>query len=444
MTQSPDNSASSNEQNQLFVQQLDGVVHGLGLHAPSRLKTFARGPQTLVGDTTKVILRNDGGVLRWEILAPPSPGAMAVVKAVGTEPPAGNVVRQYEFENIPPSEIGRWLDEQDQKLTPSQGLLEVVRNTLTTGSNATPIDHGRILLLIHGTFSNCDHLLAEFASIARGREFIGNEVWSQYNQILAFNHSTLSVSPVLNAIDLSRCLQGTGATVDVICHSRGGLVTRWWREDIEHDARPGKVIFVGSPLAGTSLASPYRIRQAIGLLTNVCGCLAKASNVAGACMPIVEPVLAGVSILLNVVSSVSAFAANTPLVDAAIAAVPGLAAQARQGANGELLRLRSGLREAPAGYYAVQSNFQPTQPGWAFWRYFNDFKARAVDALADVVFNEPNDLVVDTCSMTDLLDGIQMPNDHLLDFGTNDRVHHINYFQQEETIRFIQERLFSA
>ena len=438
------NSSSPNEENQLFVQRLDGAVHGLGLHAPSRLKALARGPQSLEVGTSTVTLRDDGGILRWDILPPSLPSAKAIVKAGVAELPHGNVVRQYEFENIPPSEIGQWLADKDQQLTPSQGLREVMRSTLKTGGDATPIDHGRILLLIHGTFSNCDHLLAELTSTAGGRDFIGERAWDQYDQILAFNHPTLSVSPVLNAIDLSRCLRGSGATVDVICHSRGGLVTRWWCEAIEHDARLGKVVFVGSPLAGTSLAAPYRIRKAIGLLTNVSRFLAKASNVAGVCVPIVEPLLAGVGILLNFVSSVSAFVEHTPLVDAAVAAVPGLAAQSRQGANGEILRLRYGLREAPAGYYAVQSNFEPTQPGWAFWHCFNNFKARAVDTLADIVFNEPNDLVVDTCSMTDLFDGMQMPSDHVFDFGTNDRVHHVNYFQQEETIHFIQEKLLGA
>jgi hypothetical protein len=41
----------------------------------------------------------------------------------------------------------------------------------------------------------------------------------------------------------------------------------------------------------------------------------------------VEPLLAGVGILLNFVSSVSAFVAHTPLVDAAVAAVPGFVAR---------------------------------------------------------------------------------------------------------------------
>ena len=52
----------------------------------------------------------------------------------------------------------------------------------------------------------------------------------------------------------------------MVCHSRGGLVTRWWLEVFQRDLMPrARVVFVASPLMGTGLASPYRLRTALKL-----------------------------------------------------------------------------------------------------------------------------------------------------------------------------------
>ena len=107
--------------------------------------------------------------------------------------------------------------------------------------------------------------------------------------------------------------------------------------------------------------------------------------------------------LMRLIGSATRIAAATPMIDAAVALVPGLAAQSLMKNNFELRHLRQGLTDAPPGYFAVQSNFEPTDPGWKFWRYFIDAPIRRVaDLGADVVFPSANDLVVDTSSMTEL------------------------------------------
>ena len=51
-------------------------------------------------------------------------------------------------------------------------------------------------------------------------------------------------------------LQGI-KSLDIVCHSRGGgLIARWWHEAIRSEpSQRDKVIYVGSPLAGPSLAA---------------------------------------------------------------------------------------------------------------------------------------------------------------------------------------------
>ncbi|MGH8703188.1 MAG: hypothetical protein ACREVR_18720 [Burkholderiales bacterium] len=59
---------------------------------------------------------------------------------------------------------------------------------------------------------------------------------------------------------------------------------------------------------------------------------------------------------------------------------------------------------------------------------------------ADSIFDGPNDLVVDGASMTRLL-GKEFAVKKVHDFGTNNRVHHCNYFAQPETAQFMRNSL---
>ena len=87
------------------------------------------------------------------------------------------------------------------------------------------------------------------------------------------------------------------------------------------------------------------------------------------------------------------------------------------------------------------ANFESEDPGWAFWRVFRNLPGRVADAVTNAVFDGPNDLVVDTASMTDLADEFgQLDKERqILDFQTTDEIHHCNYFQHKDTISFIRE-----
>jgi len=206
----------------------------------------------------------------------------------------------------------------------------------------------------------------------------------------------------------------------------------------------------GAPLAGTSLAAPPRLRAALNLLTNLSRALRLTAQTTGRLIPVALPIGEAAGILFGLFGKLTAIAAKTPIVDAGIAMVPGLAGQSREGANHELLRLRctfdeaalkAQARRAADGYYFLTSNFEPEDPAWRFWRYFR--KDQMLNTAADLVFDGPNDLVVDTTSMTSLADAFDqatIPAERMERFGNSSAVvHHLNYFQQPETLRLIRK-----
>ena len=329
------------------------------------------------------------------------------------------------------SQIGTWLEKLDAKLTPRRGLRALGDEGLEPLASAPKT--GRILLLVHGTFSESESFFSGFEQNPGGADFID---WARghYSHVLTFDHPTLSVSPILNARTLALLLAETQADIDVVCHSRGGLVTRWWLEAFDR-APPEKrrAVFVGSPLAGTGLAAPPNIRGSLSLLSNIGTALGAAS----AAVPFLT-VLTG---LFRVVTSVTKLAAKTPAIDAAVALVPGLMAQSRVGNNGEIISLRQPPVRSRDAISRSQSNFESDKPGWQFWRYFRNIGDHAKDTLADLVFEGQNDLVVDTGSMVDLCDDLRISAEQVLDFGTTDVVHHTNYFAQARTLDFIRESL---
>jgi pimeloyl-ACP methyl ester carboxylesterase len=421
-----------------------------------------QGADDTVGMLT--LVRVDG-ILQWE----EGTGVSSRIGGVGpgrrwrrrVEAASGEVMDQLKFPKLAPNQVGSFLETLDRKFCayfeqrPAFGLREWTGGdnpqTGVLKSNARPVqkEGQRILVFIHGIFSNNDHLLSELTATDHGRKFLA-QASKHYDQILAFDHPTLTVGPLLNALDLARAFAGSQAQVDIIAHSRGGLVTRWWLEGFNGTGRPSRAVLVGSPLYGTSLASPGRLRGAMSLLTNygeMIGGAAKAASMA-------VPMMAAAVGVLKVVTSVTSLAADTPLFDAAIAMVPGLAACSRVSNNGELNRLREIRQKAPAEYFAVTANFEPENPGWKFWKGAVD---RFKDAGADIVFRgdeldgADNDLVVNTKSMTTLygldddsgLPEHVIPESNTYSFGTNAKVFHTNYFRQPETIAFLTKHLFT-
>ena len=73
---------------------------------------------------------------------------------------------------------------------------------------------GRTLLFVHGTFSNADNMLGEFAATPHGKASSMRlpAATKKYDRVVFFEHATLSVSPVINALELGRFLAGSSGT----------------------------------------------------------------------------------------------------------------------------------------------------------------------------------------------------------------------------------------
>jgi hypothetical protein len=384
----------------------------------ARRRTSAAAPEA----QGSVLLTESEGVLRWG--EPGGFGALGGRRAAGA--PVGRIVGEFRFETLAPAKVGEYLEHLDRVLTPVQGLRRLRDDVLEPVED--PPRRGRVLLLVHGTFSTGDNLVREIRSTEGGRRFLERAA-ARYDEVLAFDHPTLSVPPLLNALDLARAFAGSKARADVIAHSRGGIVARWWLEALRPDDAPAaRAVLVGSPLAGTSLAAPPRLRAALDLLTNIGRALTLATATAAMAFPFLS-LAAG---LVRVLASISRLGARTPLLDAGVALVPGLLGQSRVGNNAELLRLRRLARPA-LRYFAVRSRFESDAQGWQFWRRFCS-TAGLAEMGADLVFEGPSDLVVDTASMADLADGREIADVH--DFGPADGVHHTAYFRRPETLDF--------
>lgn len=390
-------------------------------------------------------LIDDNGVLQW-VYEPPARGPSgrrrrrAALRAVGAQP-----VRQISFRETPPNQVVASLEELDIKLTPKRGLrrYQPAANgqpgTLETVHGPLKIE-GRVLLLVHGTFSKSDMFVEEFAAAALKPtdNFLDRAAANKYQAVLAFDHPTLSVSPWINALDLEDALSGVTGPIDVICHSRGGLVVAWWLRNAKRSV--DDVIFVGSPLEGTSLAAPANLRSALQFLAGTF----KALEATSAGLATILPFMAAVTGLAKVCGGILRLGASTPLADAAVVVVPGLAGQSRVSNNAELRCLHRLVWVSTPAFHAVSSNFEPADTDahwWEVWKHFANPKMKALDFGADVIFKDSqNDLVVDTGSMTRICEGsIKFTTQH--DFGTSRDVHHCNYFRQPATVDYFSKVL---
>jgi len=366
----------------------------------------------------------------------------------GDETDAGSLVLTHEFPTLAPNRVVAAVGALDRRLNPAideslQSRLRQMRRTPAgtfevQAGNVTGPFTGRTLLFVHGMFVSAASLLEEFtAAGAPGRRLLERATaGKRYDRVLFFDHPTLSVSPMINALELGRAMAGSSGTIDVIAHSRGGLVVRWWLEafggSLARNARV-RAVLAGSPLRGTSLAAPDKIQHAMSLLSNI-GTLAEKTLglAAGA-----NPFLWVAPKILEVLVSVTGALWKAPLLDAAAVLIPGLAAQSAVENNHEINRLRTGPAAIDPAYYTVLSNFETEDPAWRFWRNFR--QDRLGHLAASIVFPGTNDLVVDTASMTSFgVPGLRAAG--ACDFRTSSTVWHGNYFRQKRTIDYIADR----
>ncbi len=376
--------------------------------------------------------------------------------------------------------IGRWLvgradnlvaalaAQYDRDMVPVEQLLHIQPDGAQTALPAGPwqwlnddsaAQTGRVLLIIHGTFSKT----ASPVKALKG-DFLD---WAgqRYRGIVGFDHWTLTKSPEENARFLWNALDSrlkTGSKrLDIITHSRGGLVARALVELLGRHQAVNKVIFVATPNSGTSLADPVNWGQAADTLVNMIH--TDQFSLYGR--------LSGFLVQLLTQGDWLEGAADRLLQE-----MPGLYAQNPRavGPDDFLGRLQRGGGPAKGvTCAAVAANYEPRPNeinyagllARAFRPLAGADRSEAIDSAADNIFAGFNDLIVDTPRVwavdkpkirtTSLPPWLAAEN--LLVFNPDDRlrpppeatrlnltgVHHTNIFYFPQTQAFLKRLLLA-
>ena len=232
--------------------------------------------------------------------------------------------------------------------------------------------------------------------------------------MFAVDHPTIGTSPRENAEWLiGQIPRGTKLDVDIICHSRGGLFSRVLAEQQgalnleDRQLAIRRLLMIGVPNAGTALADGDHILSFIDSYTTLLNLL---------------PAPAVVDVLETLV---------TVMKQVALGAFKGLDGITSMLPKGEYLaKLNIGLRsQIPTHYYAMGSNFEPSQPG------FGQFK----DGIIDKIFGIDNDGIVPTEGVAGGNGSSMFPvvDSHVF----QGEVDHSGYFRNEEAVKIMRDWL---
>jgi hypothetical protein len=269
---------------------------------------------------------------------------------------------------------------------------------------------GRTLLLVHGTFSSA---YGAFHNLPTDRFAALHQRYD--GRVLAFDHPTVASSPVANVAWLSDRLAGLGLPrleVDVLSHSRGGLVGRVLTEQAALGGSSGRLdvrnlVMVATPNAGTALADVDHIGQLLDRLTTLLQLV--PDN--------------GVTDALDVILAV--------LKQVATGVFSGLDGLMSMNPEGSFLtETLNTPGEAAATYFAAAANFEPPN-GSKLLRI-------ARDHATDLVFGDvDNDLVVPTEGVFTVPTAGTFPVADPLVFAAADAVDHSGFWTRPE----LDERL---
>ena len=281
---------------------------------------------------------------------------------------------------------------------------------------------GRSLMFVHGTFSTAH---GAFQSIS---DATFSSLHSRYGgRVFAFNHFSLSHDPEQNMKWLLDNSPDVNMEVDIVCHSRGGLVARTLAEHpavMNLDAgRFGvrKIVFVGVPNAGTPLANADHMVQMLDRLTTALNLFPTG--------PVTETLEA-------IITAVKVFAhAGLKGLDGLAAMQPGgkflsrlNAGAAASGATGTSAAVSSGNG---AQYFAIGADYQPKNDGLKAL-----LRGTVANAVLDRVFEDvANDLVVPEPGVFGVDDCPTFPvhDDRLLRIPASEGVIHTTLFGYEKS-----------
>ncbi|MDX1468275.1 MAG: hypothetical protein R3258_02940 [Acidimicrobiia bacterium] len=274
-----------------------------------------------------------------------------------------------------------------------------------SGEGWKRLSEGRALLFVHGTFS---------------RSFSGfwglpNETMQRFDdlysgRVFAFDHFTLSHDPERNVVEfLDQIPSGVRLNLDIISHSRGGLVARALAGETSSGPIPGveveRAVFVATPNHGTALADADHLMAFIDRHTSILNLIPPGPH------SVVLDVLEGIITAVKMIGR------------AALGGLPGLLSM---DPDGPFLQRMNNDSSTSAEYYAVAADFEPK----------GGLGSIVSDGVVDRVFGDAgNDLVVPTLGVFSGSHGagFPIPTQRLLEFSASDAVNHSGFFSDPRT-----------
>ncbi|CAM0998866.1 Alpha/beta hydrolase [Rhodanobacter sp. Root179] len=315
----------------------------------------------------------------------------------------------------------------EQKAKPNPGFVAMSSGYTARANDAqlNAANGQRVLLFVHGIFSSIEggfHALGD-----SGQNSTLKTLLDRYKgNVFGYDHWTISKTPLENAVALLEAIPSNANwKVDLVCHSRGGLITRALFanpadnsvlqieelrkiQKLRQDriANVGEVIFVAGANQGSPLANPDQLQKFL----KIAGVLASKSH----CFAL--DVVIG--LLRTLISAAYDIPSVVQLDDKRSQLIADLNA----------INTVIGANHA----YGVRANFDCA--GWT-WK-------EAETLVEKWLMPELNDLVV---PYTGVASNPFIPEgDHLYDFDQNasqSKVWHTNYFEQPQTHEFLLKHL---
>lgn len=289
-------------------------------------------------------------------------------------------VVEYPVEHLVGKAGAEWFADWENNKHPSVVRWFPAEGNLSVGEPLSPTNwhqlaEGPTLLFIHGIFSSCE---AGFAGIGHD-DSTWPELRHRYgNRIIGFDHPTGSVGPAENAKWFLDQIPNVELNLDIVCHSRGGLVAR---SIAVQAAQRGmtvnvrRIVFAATPNGGSQITVTANWE---GLVNRISSVLTLPARVLPAPADAISGVLAGLLEVLKIVGV--GVALDLPGLEAMTPGSPFL----------------QGLAQATnvtPDYFAAAADFEP---GPVLANLFNglDDEGRVVDS--EIFDHVHNDIAVPT------------------------------------------------
>ncbi len=289
-------------------------------------------------------------------------------------------VIEYPVEHLVGELGAKWFADWENNKHPSVVRWFPAEGNLTVGEPLSPTNWHQLaerptLLFIHGIFSSCE---SAFAGIGHD-----DSTWPQLrqrygNRIIGFDHPTGSAGPAENAEWFLDQIPNVGLDLDIVCHSRGGLVARSMAVQAAQRGMTvniRRIVFAATPNGGSQITVTANWDSLVNRISSL---LTLPAKVLPAPADAISGVLAGLLEVLKIVG-----------VGVALD-LPGLEAMTP---GSQFLQGLGQATNVTPEYFAAAADFEP---GPVLANLFNglDDEARVVDSA--IFGHVHNDLAVPT------------------------------------------------